>query len=51
VQDAADDAPIIHSILAAYIRRQKGLDLLPLLVTQPEQVASHALCSFTAENH
>jgi hypothetical protein len=41
VQDAADHPPIIHAILAAYVHRQKRLDLLPLLVAQPKQVASH----------
>jgi hypothetical protein len=51
VQDAADDPPVIHPILAAYIRRQKRLDLLPLFVAQPKQIASHVLCSLTAENH
>jgi hypothetical protein len=51
VQDAADDTSVIHSILAAYIGRQKGLDLLPLFVAQPKQVASHVLCSSAAENH
>jgi hypothetical protein len=41
MQDAADHAPIIRALLAAHIRRQKRLDLLPLLIVQPEQVASH----------
>jgi hypothetical protein len=51
MQDAADDPPIIDPILTPYIRRQKGLDLVPLIVAQPVQVASHVLCSLTAENH
>jgi hypothetical protein len=51
MQDAADNPPVIHPILAPHIRRQKGLDLLPMIVTQPVQVASHVLCSLTAENH
>jgi hypothetical protein len=41
MQDAADHAPIIRALLAAHIRRQKRLDLSPLLVAQPEQIASH----------
>jgi hypothetical protein len=40
-----------YLFLAADIRRQKGLDLVPLIVAQPKQVASHVLCSLTAENH
>jgi len=51
MQNAADDPPVIHPLLAADIRRQKGLDLLPLLVAQPKQVASHVLYSLAAENH
>jgi hypothetical protein len=51
MQDATDHPPIICPILAAYIRRKQRRDLLPLLVVQPKQVASHILCSFTAENH
>jgi hypothetical protein len=50
VQDAADYTAIIHSILATYIRRQKQRDPTPLLVAQPKQIASHLLCSLTAEN-
>src|SRR5664279_2593558 len=41
MQDAADHPPVIDPILAAHIRRQKSLDLLPLFVAQPEQVPSH----------
>jgi len=41
MQDAADHATIIRALLAAHIRWQKRLDLPPLLVVQPEQVASH----------
>jgi len=50
MQDADDHAPIVLPRLAANIRRQKRLDLLPLLVVQPEQIAAHDLCSLTAEN-
>jgi hypothetical protein len=41
MHDPADDAPIIDACFAAYIRRKKRLDPLPLLVVQPEQVAPH----------
>jgi hypothetical protein len=41
MKDAADHPAVIHPILAAYIRRQIGLDLAPLIVTQPKQIASH----------
>jgi hypothetical protein len=41
MQNAADHPAIIHAIFAAHVRRQKWLDLLPLLVAQPKQVASH----------
>jgi hypothetical protein len=45
MQDAADHSPIVHALFAAYVRRQKRLDLLPLLVAEPKQIASHDLCS------
>jgi hypothetical protein len=51
MQDATDHPPVICPILAPYIRRKQRRDLLSLLVVQPKQVASHILCSFTAENH
>jgi hypothetical protein len=41
MKDATDHATVVHPILAAYIRRQIGLDLPPLIVTQPKQIASH----------
>jgi hypothetical protein len=41
VKDAADHAAIIHTILAAHVRRQMRLDLPPLLIIQPKQIASH----------
>jgi len=41
VQDAADHAPVVRALLAPYIRRQMRLDLLPLLVAEPKQIASH----------
>ena len=41
MKDATDHATVVHAILAAYIRRQIGLDLPPLIVTQPKQIASH----------
>jgi len=41
MKDATDHATVVHAILAAYIGRQIGLDLPPLIVTQPKQIASH----------
>jgi len=41
MKDAADHATVVHTILAAYVRRQIRLDLPPLIVTQPKQIASH----------
>jgi hypothetical protein len=41
MQDAADHPPIIHPILATNVGRQVRLDLTPLLIAQPKQVASH----------
>jgi hypothetical protein len=38
---AADHATIINRILATNVGRQKRLNLIPLLVSQPKQVASH----------
>jgi hypothetical protein len=51
MQDAADNPAIIHAIFPADVRWQKRRDLLPLLVIQPKQIASHDLCSISAENH
>ena len=52
VQDAADHPPVIHAIFTAYVRRQKRLDLLPLLVAQPKQGASHHHPrSLSTQNH
>jgi len=41
MQNPADDATVIHTILAAYIRRQIRLNRTPLLIAQPKQVAPH----------
>jgi len=41
MKDAADHPAVINPILAAYIRRQIGFDLPPLIVTQPKQIAAH----------
>jgi hypothetical protein len=49
MQDAANHAPIIRAFLAAHIRWQKRLDFHPLLVVQPEQVASHRPPDSTTE--
>jgi hypothetical protein len=51
MQNTADHAAIIHAIFAAYVRRQKRLDPLPLRIIQPKQVASHDPYSPPAENH
>ena len=42
MHDAADHAAIVRSLDTSYIRRQMGFDPIPLLITQPEQVAAHA---------
>jgi hypothetical protein len=44
MHDTADHAAIIHPLLAAHVRRQVRLNLTPLLVAQPKQVAPHLLC-------
>jgi hypothetical protein len=44
MQNAADHAAVIHAIFATYIPWQMGLDLPPLIVAQPKQVAPHLLC-------
>jgi hypothetical protein len=41
MQDAADHATVVHTILAAHVCRQMRLDLTPLFIAQPKQVASH----------
>jgi hypothetical protein len=41
MQDAADHPPVIHPLLAAYIRRQMRRDPTPLLIAQPKQIAAH----------
>jgi hypothetical protein len=41
MQNAADHSAIIDAFLAANVRCKKWLDLLPLLIGQPKQVASH----------
>jgi len=46
MDDAANHAAIIHPRLAAHVFRQMRLDLTPLFVAQPKQVAPHPLlCS------
>jgi hypothetical protein len=44
MQYPADHPPIVHALFAAHIRRQKRLDLFPLLVAEPKQIASHGAC-------
>ena len=51
MQDTADDPPVIDTGLPAHVGLQERGDLLPLMVIQSKQVASHFLCSLTAENH
>jgi len=41
MQDAANHAPVVYPRLAAHIRRQMRLDLPPLLIAQPKQIAPH----------
>jgi hypothetical protein len=46
MQDAADHAAVVHPLFTAYVSRQMGLDLPPLFIVQPKQVAPHSLlCS------
>src|SRR5215831_12029035 len=45
MQDAADHPSIVRPLFAAHVRRQKWLNLSPLFVAEPKQVASHDLCS------
>jgi hypothetical protein len=41
MNDAADDTTIVHSRLAAHVLRQMRLDLPPLVIAQPKQIAPH----------
>jgi hypothetical protein len=41
MHNAADNAPIVHSLDTSRIRWQMGLDALPLLNAQPKQIPSH----------
>src|SRR5258708_9576822 len=41
MQNAADHGAVIHSFLAEHISRQIRLNLQPLVVVQPKEVASH----------
>jgi len=41
MNDAADDAAIVRSLLATRLLRQMRFNALPLLVAQPEQVPAH----------
>ena len=41
MHDAADDAAVVRSLDAPYIRRQMRFDPSPLLVAQPKQVPAH----------
>lgn len=50
VYDAADHAPIVHSLDAPGIRWQVRFDPLPLLIAQPKQVRAHDPNPFPKEN-
>jgi hypothetical protein len=41
MHDAADHPAVVDAILAAHVRRQMRLDLPPLLIAQPKQIALH----------
>jgi uncharacterized protein len=41
MHDTADDAAVVRSLDAPYIRRQMRFDPSPLLVAQPKQVPTH----------
>jgi hypothetical protein len=41
MHNAADNAPIVHSLDTSHIRWQMGLDALPLLIAQPKQIPPH----------
>jgi hypothetical protein len=45
MHDAAYHATVVHPFLASHISRQMRLDLPPLFVVQPKQVAPHDLHS------
>jgi hypothetical protein len=44
MQDAADHPAVIYPFLAAHVRRQMRLDLPPLFIAQPKQIAPHPIC-------
>jgi hypothetical protein len=50
MQDAANDATVVHPVLAAYVCRQMRLDPPPLFIAQPKQVAPHLLRSESFQN-
>lgn len=41
VNDAADNSTIVGSLHPAHVGRQMGLNTLPLLIAQPEQILAH----------
>jgi hypothetical protein len=45
MQDAADHPPVVYPFFATHVRWQIGLDLPPLLIAQPKQVAPHLVDS------
>jgi hypothetical protein len=50
MQDAADHAAVVHPVFAAYVPRQMWLDLPPLFIAQPKQVAPHLLLCSESES-
>jgi hypothetical protein len=50
VQDATDDAAVVHPLDPPNIRREMRFDLLPLLIVQPKKVPAHDPKSLPKEN-
>jgi hypothetical protein len=50
MDDAADHTTIIHPRLASYVLGQMRLDLPPLFIVQPKQIAPHCLRSESTED-
>jgi len=50
MQDTANHAAVVHTLLAANISGQVRLDLTPLLIAQPKQVATHPNASESRSN-
>jgi len=50
VQDAADHPAVINALFAAHIRWKVRLDLTPLIIAQPRQIAPHPNASESQSN-